>query len=479
MIIKRIKLKNFVCFTDRDEYFDQSVLIKGSNGSGKTTLALQSILFALYGVSMSETLKDLPTRNISKSCTVEIEFKHNNKHYKVVRSYPSKLTILEDNKALIFTTLTEAQDFINKTFGDRTYFTKFRIVDAYSRESNFLEEGPIALKKIIFSSSENTFNNIRRKLLQIKSTREIFNKDKAVVYKHYPSQKRLNIICRELDSLIKKLNSELRPLIQTTRFNLNKTQREIGILEGEKRTLKTKRDKLFANIKCYTCNQPISESKQKRLLSEIGARTQQINNRMNHQTTEIEYLQDIIGKQTKTKDEIEVKLVILRDLKMKLQIRMKQKEYKYTQKDIEIVKRAIKEVDYLSTFYLTESVRILEPIINDVLAKIGFQVRFEIDDKFKFKITLQRDGIEYKYKDLSCGEKLILQIAFKLAILMERGETGIIIADEGLTALDASNLLYVIGLFKTLPFQLFLVIHHFDEEPEGIQIINLDNNEKM
>jgi len=476
MLIRRIVLKNFKCFIEKDEYFEHSVLIRGSNGSGKSTLALQSILFALYGYSLSETLKDLPTRNIAKSCSVEIEFKHNNKYYRILRLYPSKLTIFENNKQLQFTTLTEAQDFINLTFGDRLNFMKFRIVDAYSKDTNFLDEGPTTLKQIIFSASEDTFNNIRKKLLQIKTEREIYSKNRAIIYTHYPSTKRLQLICSKLEEL-EKQDRELRKTIRDIEIGLNTAQREIGRLEGEKQTLKYKRDKMLSNTKCYACGQAISESHQKSLLSEIGARTKKINNRIGHQTTEIEFLNDIIGQHKRVKDNIEVEMVVLRDLKLKLQTRMKQSDYKYTEKDILIVKRAIQEIDRLSTYYLTESVKILEPIINDVLAKINFQVRFEIDDKNKFRITLQKDEVEYKYKDLSTGQKLILQIAFKLAILLERGETGLIVADEGMSSLDRENLEHILGLFHNLPFQLFLVIHRLDDIPSFIKVIDLDKEE--
>ena len=138
-----------------------------------------------------------------------------------------------------------------------------------------------------------------------------------------------------------------------------------------------------------------------------------------------------------------------------------------------IVKKAIEELDKLSSYYITESLKILEPIINDIVSKIGFEVSFTINEKGKFAIEMQKDNISYKYKDLSTGQKLVLQIAFKLALLLERNETGIIIADEGMSSLDQENLEHVLGIFNNLPFQLFLVLHHFEDIPEHIRVINL------
>jgi len=100
-----------------------------------------------------------------------------------------------------------------------------------------------------------------------------------------------------------------------------------------------------------------------------------------------------------------------------------------------------------------------------------------LNEKGKFTIALQKDDIPYKYKDLSTGQKLILQIGFKLALLIEQNKTGIIIADEGLSSLDEGNLLHVVDIFENLPFQLFMVLHHCPELPESIKIIDL-NKEK-
>jgi len=164
----------------------------------------------------------------------------------------------------------------------------------------------------------------------------------------------------------------------------------------------------------------------------------------------------------------------IHDLMVKLEGRLKQKEYIYTSKDIEVVKRALKELDNLSTRYLTQSLSILEPIINSVLEKIRFNVRFEVNDKGKLNISLTKEGVKFNYKDLSTGQKLLLQIAFKLALLLERGEEGIIIADEGLSSLDEENLLHVLTIFENFPFQLVFIIHNWNEVPGEVKIIDLN-----
>ena len=477
MIIKEIKLRNFKNFTDKTTKFNNLVFIKGKNGSGKTTLALESILFALYGYTPLSSLKDVPTRSEAKSCTVEINIEHNGKEYRIVRTYPTKLKIFEDKKELEFVNASEGQGWINKVFGDRVHFLKFRIIDAYTKEANFLEEGQTTLKKIIFSISEDTFNTIRRKLNDIKREREIYNKDKAVVSSLFPSQKRLNVICDNLKN-INVQQEGLKKDLRAYENELRNLERDIGRAEYTQKNTKDKKEKLGKAKICYTCKQTISDSNQKRLLTETETLLKNAVKILKEKTEDKKLSLDLIKSQKKILEKHEPELFVLNELKMKLQTRIKQKDYKYTDKDVLIVKTAIEELDRLSTYYLTESIKILEPIINDVLSKIGFQVCFTINDKEKFTIALQKEGIDYNYKDLSTGQKLLLQIAFKLALLMEKGESGIVVADEGMGSLDSDNLQHVLGIFENLPFQLFFIIHNLEEVPDGIQTINLNNKEE-
>jgi DNA repair exonuclease SbcCD ATPase subunit len=127
----------------------------------------------------------------------------------------------------------------------------------------------------------------------------------------------------------------------------------------------------------------------------------------------------------------------------------------------------------MSSYYLVSTVQTLEPIINSVLAKINFSVKFDVDTKGKFNIVLTKNDIQFKYKDLSCGERLILQIAFKIALLLQQNKTGILIADEGMSSLDSENLKHILTMFEDLPFQLVIILHHFNEFPDNANVIRL------
>ena len=472
MFIKSIRLETFKNFEQEIFDFSKMTLIKGSNGSGKTTLALESILFALYGFTTKELLSDLPMRSKSKSCTVEVKFEQNKAIYTVIRSFPIKLIIKKDDKIIKFNTNSEASKFLIDLVGEREAFLRFRVIDS-AKESNLLEQGNVALKRIIFAGSDEIFNNMRVKLLEIKRTRELLNKDRIQASTHFPSEKRLQLISSKIEEIAEQ-EADLVKTIREFENDFRKTEREMGQLEQRKKTIKYNQDKVTKDKTCFVCKQVIPQTTQKRLSIDIDKEVKDINNSLATKTSEIEEMNDLIKSHRIIRENISSRLQTLFDLRGKLEARLKQKDFIYTNKDEEIVKQAIKELDNISSYYLTETIKTLTPIINSILQKIDFTVSFDVNTKGKFEINLQKDNINYKYKDLSTGQRIMLQIAFKLSLLLSQGESGILIADEGMSSLDSENLQHILQIFEGLPFQLILVLHRFDEVPDNIKVINLD-----
>jgi len=195
---------------------------------------------------------------------------------------------------------------------------------------------------------------------------------------------------------------------------------------------------------------------------------------------DIKNTKEIITQDKDIRDKLLPKKEKIQSLKVRLENRLKQRQFIYTERDVIIVKKAIEELDKLSSVYLVETVGSLEPIINSVLEKIGFQIKFDVDTKGKFNILLTKEDVQYKYSDLSCGQRLILQIALKLSLLLQQSKTGIILSDEGLSALENNNLEDIINLFKELSFQLVFVLHRASIEDPEINVIKLGgNDEKM
>ena len=471
MIIKSIKLTNFQCYHRFEASFSNMTFIKGKNGTGKTSLGLDAILFALFGYS-KKNLSEVPRRGESKSCGVRVEIEYKGVNYRIERKYPTHLDVEVGGLKKEFKTSAEGQRFLNSLFGDVKTFQKFRMIDS-GVGINFLEEGQVALKKTLFSVSDEVFNRVRDKLNGIKREREIYNKEKAVIYPHFPSESRLDVLDRYGVDLKQKV-AEMETEDRKRWSEMSQSNNIKGRAEGELKTAKWQREQIEKNTHCYACKQEILPETKKRMAEEKDKEIKAIENKLKEANEILEEVSEIREMSQPTIKGMKAKYEKIHDLMVKLEGRLKQKEYIYTSKDIEVVKRALKELDNLSTRYLTQSLSILEPIINSVLEKIRFNVRFEVNDKGKLNISLTKEGVKFNYKDLSTGQKLLLQIAFKLALLLERGEEGIIIADEGLSSLDEENLLHVLTIFENFPFQLVFIIHNWNEVPGEVKIIDLN-----
>jgi len=473
MRINKITLKNFKNFINKQESFSKMNFIQGSNGSGKTTLILDSILFALWGYSYTN-LASLPTRDKSQSCSVTIELTHNKDNYIVKRSYPTSIEITKNEEKLKFTTSIEANNYLTEIAGTREMFGKFHLINAYDSDTDILSAGQTTIKKTLFTLTDDLFNNAKTKLQLIKSERERLNKDGATVYTHYPSEKRLHILNNGIIDTTKQLQEVSKELNEFIR-DYNNEQRDKGSAEGQKSNYSSQKNKILSQPdSCYACKQPISKDNQKSQLKKINESIEKLNNQIAKHIESMNITKDIMQNFESSRVKIQERINILRDKKGKLEARMKQKNLIYTSKDVVIVKQALVELDNLSSYYLKESIKTLEPVINSVLEKIGFEVSFTIDNKGHFTVLYKKDGIEYGQKDLSTGQATIMQIAFKLSLLLSMNKVGIVIADEGLGSLDQDNLLHIISIFENYPFQLFMVLHRAPELPKEVKVINLN-----
>ena len=498
MILKEISLKTFKCFENYSVSFDKINLIEGANGIGKSTI-IEALIFALYGF-YGGLISDIPTRwSKAKSCKVDVVIEDNEHIIEICREFPLKLTIKEDNKLLKLST-AEGNKYLEDRFGSRLCFEQFRKIDAYNPESNFLEQGTVTLKKILFSGTDEMFNSIRNNLNAMKLEREKYNKDTAVVYKYYPSEKRLEtlktgyeeITSRYMEAEDEIVNSdkELHKnnlQLSTLESRHCEIQRSVGDLNKQINETKVDVEKVIIQKKCPVCNQNLGienarniEQNKDTKIKYLNAQLENIRNEDIEICSKIPILKEENNTLQVVKDQFLSVREIFRPRRMKLQEliiklegRLKQKEYIYTERDVIVVKKAIEELDKISSVYLVDTVHSLEPIINSVLAKIGFTVSFDVDIKGRFNILLTKEDIQYKYKDLSCGQGLILQIALKLALLLQRGLEGILVSDEGLSALENNNLEDIINLFKELPYQLIFVLHRANIEDSEVNIIKL------
>ena len=356
---------------------------------------------------------------------------------------------------------------LRNVFGDRMLFTKFRVIDAYDTKSNFLAEGPVALKKILFSASDELFNNARSHITDLKTERERYNRDEAVIYKHYPSQKRLDDLTIGLDYMIQQFkdmnnsimqndddSKKLKIKISQSDTKCEYLRKQIGDVanvktsydakiqkkeneelsaiqdiensEEQLKELDSQTETVVKTNMCYVCKRPLEEHSQKEILEEraftkdkivdnIGGLKKQIImiqgdiqkfkaaaslerlKKVEDFKTEIETLthenelmieevmniDEILAQDRKSVQFFMKKKDKLATLKMQLEGRLKQKAYIYTTRDVLVAKKSIEELDRISSTYLVSTVRTLEPIINSILVKIKFTVKFDVNEKGK------------------------------------------------------------------------------------------------
>lgn len=471
MFIKRVQLFNFRSFEGLHSFFfDKLNLIVGRNGSGKSSLSRIAITFVLYGDS-EVSLSNLVTKGIEDGwASLLIEDK--GEEIYIQRNIPTKLHITVNAiEILPEATNVEKQKWIETRFKDLHYFRKFRMIDL-KLGLNLLEEGKTALRKTIVNLNEGFLNNVKDRLQKKKTLYDKFNKDTAVIYSHAPSVSRLEALFRALNGVVES-ESEITKEVHDQERSYYDLSAKRSVLTSEDRKANEKRIRVEKEKNCPTCKQELPEDFRKKVLLDISEELNYIEHQLDKiketEATELELLNHIrtLHKLTVSKKD-KIKRLIQR-----LEARLKQKDYKYSTKDVLLVTTAIKELDKFYSFYIVQTVKNLEPIINDIISKVDFELQFKLDSKGDFDIVLFRNGDEFSYKDLSAGQRLILTIAFQIALLLEKGDSGLIVADEGFSSLDNENILMVYELFKDLPLQLISIIHRFDEPVENINIINL------
>jgi len=444
-------------------------LFQGDNATGKSTIIIDSILFVLYGYA-NQTIKQLVNKD-KNNASVNLFLEHNNKSYSITREIPSKLTILE-NAIPIQGSIKIKENYITDLFHDITWFRKFRLFDSLVG-INILEESNLTLKKTLLSFNEDKLNIIREKLLALKKEREIYNKSNINTYPHYPSEKRKTILqegIQHLNNLITSIKNE----INNNQLILRKSNYNLGGIEQENLNLKNKNKYINNLVICPTCNQKV-ENKYKQDVEK------EIKELINKNLDQIIKIKKVITNKTKNINELtnttnKYDHYLLKTQKYlnKLDERLKQKKYIWSDKDIEIIKRSIFELDNFYSFYLTETIKSLEPVINHILKKIGYVLKFKLNSKGQFAFNIYINTKEFEYKELSTGQKLMISIAFKMALLLERGESGLIISDEGMSSLSEKNLTLMFELIKTFPFQLLAVVHRYSCPESFLNIFTIE-----
>jgi predicted nucleic acid-binding Zn-ribbon protein len=473
MIVKNLKVNNFQLFRSANINFEKISIIvgqnndsineiKSGNGSGKSTLVLRAILFGLYGYCEEGlTLKDL-IRFGEKETVVEIEIEKDNNLFKIIRKIPSELQIFLNGKEIQANTLTIKQQFITEHFGDVNFFRQYRCVDL-KNGINLLDMGIVSVRKTLMGFIEGIFSEIRTKLLAKKVERERYSVDKKL-YKHYLSQKRLDILNASVTDTNNQIN-ELRTSVREVQGSISKVNGEISakkrIIDYKLTETKKAEEGIcpILRTQCEKIGKKITEEDKRKMSSEVDKLRQEIKDLEESIVGDNDYLADL---------EIQMQGIEERKQKtneklLRLKGAFQFADYKYTKADIVIYDESVKVLDTFAGEYIKEWLSSLSVIINNLLRPINISVEFSADKDF---LKVFDNGQILKYDALSNGQKSFLSVIFKLAILMEQNKTGIILLDDSLNDLDWINFKNLVNILKTLPFQAICVYQGLKEPIE-------------
>ena len=473
MILKSIKVKNWQLFESAEINLGDVNIISGinkdtpaedksGNGSGKSALILRAVLFALYGFAEEGVvLKDF-LRFSETNAEVTIEIKKDSKTFVIVRKIPTELQVFVDNNEIQANTNSVKQSLINDTFGDINFFRQYRLAD--NSGIDLLGLGNVSLKKTLMGFVEDIFTNIRKNLLAEKTNRERYSVDKKL-YKHYLSENRKSILKTGLDAITKQIN-ELKSMIREAQSDISKINGEVSakkriINYKEAETKKAERGICpILRVSCDRIGKKLSLEDKNKLNQEI----------LNFEKEVKQLKESIIGDEDYLADlemqlqELDGKKEKIRRASSRLENAFQFAEYKFTTKDVAIYTEAIKSIDSFASYYIKEWLSDLSTIINNLLNPINLSVEFTDDKQF---IKVKDNGQEFKFGQLSSGQKAFLSTIFKLGILMLNNKTGLVIMDDSLNNIDWNNFKRLVEIIKTLPFQVVMIFQNLQENIEG------------
>jgi len=350
------------------------------------------------------------------------------------------------------------QDKLFEYIGSAENFKKFRIIDA-SSGINILDFTSGQLRKTLMGICQDKFDGVRKKILDKKSLYEKFNK-KAVIYKHAPSMKRLEVLGASIQALDTSKLNELVKKIQSFQMDKNKLLTEKGKLTQDQHIKSQQLQKFKAMAQCPSCLQRVTDGYKKPILQDLDIKIKNLVSEIATLLVDLKMYDEIIQQEEKNKSKVYERKQKLNGLKSKLQVRLSQKDYMYTDEDVEIAKQAIDMIDAFGNFYVMEWVKVIEPIVNSYICQLNMKISFVPDEKGNIEVSINRNGKDYTYDMLSQGEKIFISTIFKIALLMERQESGLMLADEAFNSLSEENLNRILEVISNLPVQLLCISHN-------------------
>jgi len=485
MILKKLTLKNFMCYESASIDFPQEKIVNiygfdedrnTSNGVGKSAIK-EAILFALFGktkVSLNELV-----RKGASSCEVLLICEVQNKVIEIIRKYKrvSTLSIKVNGKEVDLNKIKLKKNYIIELLGmDYDTCINFSIFDAI-RFEDLTSLSTTEIKRLLqllfnYEKFNKSYANLKDQLKTNDNLLLMLKNQKT----HYFSTKRLNTVqqyIRKNQNMIRFLDNKLKKATSLTLKITSCISKYNTLVDKNKRFINW----IVTKENCPTCTKPLDNKIQilNKYQGEIN-KYQQIIQKFQKRLQIIEnYTRSLQNNINSVNDKLFRASNILNRLLLTQKQTQDIKQVHLKSENLKLMLETMREFEsYVMNYY----VQYLETLINqyltqltDITCTLSFINQGNIVTRNFNKVILKlyRNDKEFQYMSLSSGERMLVAYAFKLAINTLNFKDTFLFIDEGFNRLDKNNRYKLLDMLRESPFrQIFLISHDdvFEDLPK-------------
>lgn len=508
---EKVRWKNLLstgnAFTEINLNRSKTTLIVGHNGAGKSTL-LEALSFGLYGRTFRDIVKPLLVNSINnKHMVVEVEFKAEGKHFKILRGMkPNRFEIYKDGKLINQDDKTTDYQKWLETEVLRMNFKSFKqiVILGSAGYTPFMElkadHRRVICEDILDIHVFSSMFNILKKQIdetndQLRDVMDTITRNKTAldIHTEHLAGKREDYegLVQELEGKISEATDKIRTIEvdikrlsdeqQSLSLSISDQNKVVETLEQLRQIERQIEDRLMIfrkdvnffsnNHVCPTCSQGIDDEFKETTIckhqqqivvleggiNEVDAKKKTLSERFDQIQFVLTQLSNIAIEIRDKNTEITFISREIDGLNHQLARHAEQHDHRKTEDQINIINRVIeneqqtrkllteqREVQEYGMVLLKDSgikarvikkyIPLINKLINMYLAKMGFYITFELNERFEETIkTVHKQT--FTYNSFSEGEKLRINLAIlfawrDIAKVRNSMSTNLLIMDE-------------------------------------------------